>query len=98
MSTATGVALPAGATSADAFDPEDGTRLIRADLGKGVILWAEEVRDGQLKSIGVLLDEDACENGFTAAQLRDLIPVLERAADLADQWAGVSNGNGTVRP
>lgn len=91
MSTATGVALPAGATSAGPFDPEDGTRLVQADLGKGVILWAEEARDDQLKSIGVLLDEDACENGFTAAQLRDLIPVLERAANLADQWAGMGS-------
>lgn len=110
-STVRNAALPVGATSAGPFDPEDGTRSIRADLSEGVVLWAEEARNGQLNDIAAMLDQGDSENGYSAARLRELIPVLERAAELADQWAGVmwtpdqlpaagklaSGGDGTMR-
>jgi len=96
-STVCNPALPAGTTSAGNFDPEDDKRLIQADLG-GVVLYAEQDRNGDLGNIGALLAQDESENGFSAARLRELIPVLGRAAELADQWAGVPSGNGTVRP
>ena len=80
--------LPVGATSASPFDPEDGKRMVHADLGCGVVLYAEEERDGRLTSIGALLDQHDSESGYSAAQLRALIPALARAAELADQWAG----------
>lgn len=77
--------LPPGATSASDFDPEDDARLVQADLG-GVVVWAEQSRRGQLTNIAALLDQHECEIGYSAEQLRALIPTLKRAADLADAW------------
>lgn len=81
------VALPIGATNVGDYDLEDDLRLVKADLG-GVVLYAEQDRDGGLGSIGALLDQNDNENGYSPVQLRELIPTRERAAALADQWAG----------
>jgi len=87
--TATVPALPAGTTYAYDFDPEDDKRLIRADLG-GAVLYAAQTRDGRLDEIAIMVDRGDIDDSYSSARLRELIPTLERAADLADQWAGVT--------
>ncbi|RAU99469.1 hypothetical protein [Mycolicibacter senuensis] len=90
MTATTVPQLPIGATRAHEFDPEDGNRLICAELGE-VELYALQGYDGNLTSVGALVNQgdDHCSVGYSAAQLRALIPMLERAADLAEQWAAL---------
>lgn len=84
------IPLPTGATSAEDYDPEDDTRSVRADITTGTLatqVWALQDRDGQLSEVDILLG-GVCEQGYSAAQIRELVPALLRAADLADQWTG----------
>ncbi|MEZ0382158.1 hypothetical protein [Mycobacterium sp. pW045] len=80
--------LPVGATSCSEFDVEDGARSVTADIAgsKAVQVWAEQDLDGRLTAIGILFDQRESEEGYSAAQVRQLVPVLLEAADLADQW------------
>ncbi|CAJ1504229.1 hypothetical protein MU0083_003384 [[Mycobacterium] kokjensenii] len=85
MTTATVPPLPAHATTTG-FD-DDGIRLLKADLGCGVVLWAQQSQDGQVTDIAAMIDAPN-DWGHTADQLRALIPTLERAVDLAEKWEG----------
>lgn len=88
--TGTVPALPAGTTYAYDFDPEDDKRLIRADLG-GAVLYAAQTRDGRLDEIAIMVDGGEIDDSYSSARLRELIPALLRAAELADQWAGMGS-------
>lgn len=84
------VPLPTGATGAEDYDPEDDMRSVRADINTGTLatqVWALQDRDGQLSEVDILLG-GVCEQGYSAAQIRELVPALLRAAELADQWTG----------
>ncbi|OBG36194.1 hypothetical protein [Mycolicibacter heraklionensis] len=90
MTNTTEVPLPTGATGAEDYDLEDDKRSVRADLVTGTLatqVWALQDREGQLSEVDILLG-GVCEQGYSAAQIRELVPALLRAADLADQWTG----------
>jgi hypothetical protein len=79
------VDLPPHALDVGPFDTEDGTRSLVAYIGpnKEVSAWARQYGNGDLDptEVYVMLDQNQSENGYTAAQSRDLAVLLDTDED-----------------